>query len=88
MARVGVVGLGIMGSAIARHVLAGGHTLVGHDIRTEGVEELRRVGGTQDKYTVFIENCHVHVARVLAAITGGATPTADVPEAVVAQPES
>jgi L-threonate 2-dehydrogenase len=46
MARVGIVGLGIMGSAIARHVLDGGHTLVGHDIRAEGVEELRRVGGT------------------------------------------
>jgi L-threonate 2-dehydrogenase len=46
MARVGIVGLGIMGSAIARHVLDGGHTLVGHDIRTEGVEELCRVGGT------------------------------------------
>jgi thioredoxin reductase (NADPH) len=28
------------------------------------------VGGTQEKYTVFIENCHVHVNRVLAAMTG------------------
>jgi thioredoxin reductase (NADPH) len=40
------------------------------------------VGGTQDKYTVFIENCHVHVPRVLAAITGTQLPasvTADVP---------
>ena len=46
MARVGIVGLGIMGSAIAQHVLGGGHTLVGHDIRTEGLDELRRVGGT------------------------------------------
>jgi thioredoxin reductase (NADPH) len=48
------------------------------------------VGGTQDKYTVFIENCHVHVARVLAALTGHrATRTeAEVPAEIVAQPES
>jgi thioredoxin reductase (NADPH) len=46
------------------------------------------VGGTQDKYTVFIENCHVHVARVVAAITGTAAPQADVEPAVVAMPES
>ena len=28
------------------------------------------VGGTQEKYTVFIENCHVHVERIVAALTG------------------
>jgi thioredoxin reductase (NADPH) len=27
-------------------------------------------GGTQEKYQVFIENCHVHVDRILAALTG------------------
>ncbi|HEX3355979.1 MAG TPA: NAD(P)-binding domain-containing protein, partial [Tepidisphaeraceae bacterium] len=32
------------------------------------------VGGTQDKYRVFIENCHVHVERILAALTGSAPP--------------
>jgi len=31
-------------------------------------------GGTQDRYTVFIENCHVHVDRILAAITGHSPP--------------
>lgn len=30
--------------------------------------------GTQSKYTVFIENCHVHVDRIVAAITGKAPP--------------
>ncbi len=43
------------------------------------------VGGTQDKYTVFIENCHVHVERILNALTGNAPPAAPVP---LAQPES
>ena len=28
------------------------------------------VGGTQDKFQVFIENCHVHVERIVAALTG------------------
>jgi thioredoxin reductase (NADPH) len=43
------------------------------------------VGGTQDKYTVFIENCHVHVERIMSALTGHAPPPAPAP---LAQPES
>ena len=31
-------------------------------------------GGTQDKYTVFIENGHIHVDRIVAAITGAPPP--------------
>ena len=37
------------------------------------------VAGTQDKYRLFIENCHVHVARIVAALTGSAPPAAPVP---------
>jgi thioredoxin reductase (NADPH) len=43
------------------------------------------VGGTQDKYTVFIENCHVHVDRIVAALTGVSPPPAPAP---LARPES
>jgi thioredoxin reductase (NADPH) len=43
------------------------------------------VGGTQEKYTVFIENCHVHVERIVNALTGHAPPVAPAP---LAQPES
>ncbi|HEX4125338.1 MAG TPA: NAD(P)-binding domain-containing protein [Tepidisphaeraceae bacterium] len=42
-------------------------------------------GGTQDKYHVFIENCHVHADRIVAAITGATEPPS--PEAF-ARPES
>jgi thioredoxin reductase (NADPH) len=28
------------------------------------------IGGTQDKYTIFIENGHVHVDRIMASLTG------------------
>jgi thioredoxin reductase (NADPH) len=42
-------------------------------------------GGTQDKYQVFLENCHIHVDRIIAAIMGEAPPpTPQLP----AQPES
>jgi len=43
------------------------------------------VGGTQDKYRVFIENCHVHVGRIVAALTGAAPPPTPV---ALAAPES
>jgi thioredoxin reductase (NADPH) len=43
------------------------------------------VGGTQDKYRVFIENCHVHVDRVINALQGAAPPPTPEP---LAAPES
>ncbi len=42
-------------------------------------------GGTQDRYTVFMENCHIHVARVMASLQGRIEP-AQAP--VLEQPES
>lgn len=42
-------------------------------------------GGTQQRYTVFIENCHVHVERIVAAIEGHAR---DVAAPQYAAPES
>ncbi len=43
------------------------------------------VAGTQDKYRLFIENCHVHVERILAALQGKSTRIADP---VYERPES
>ena len=34
------------------------------------------VAGTQGKYQVFIENCHVHTDRILASLTGMTPPPA------------
>jgi thioredoxin reductase (NADPH) len=42
-------------------------------------------GGTQDKYKLFIENCHVHVDRIMAALTGAAPPQSPPP---LERPES
>lgn len=43
------------------------------------------VGGTQEKYAVFIENCHVHVERIVSALTGGKPP---VDQFAIEMPES
>ena len=43
------------------------------------------VAGTQDRYRVFIENCHVHVDRIVAALTGAPEPAAPQP---LAAPET
>jgi thioredoxin reductase (NADPH) len=43
------------------------------------------VGGTQERYRLFIENCHVHVDRIVAALTGTAPPP---PPRPIARPES
>jgi thioredoxin reductase (NADPH) len=43
------------------------------------------IGGTQEKYTVFIENCHIHADRILASLIGSAPPDAPAP---VDRPES
>ena len=32
------------------------------------------VAGTQERYSVFIENCHIHVERIMAALTGHSPP--------------
>ncbi len=43
------------------------------------------IGGTQDKYAIFLENCHVHVPRIVAALQGRQEDIA-VPE--FSRPES
>jgi thioredoxin reductase (NADPH) len=43
------------------------------------------VAGTQERYAVFIENCHIHVQRIVAALTEQAPPQ---PAQTFQQPES
>ena len=44
------------------------------------------VGGTQSHYRIFLENCHVHVERIVADLCG--TRACAVEDVVMAQPES
>lgn len=43
---IGVIGLGIMGSAWYRHLLNAGFVVVGHDLESEKVADLENAGGT------------------------------------------
>src|SRR5579872_5075314 len=43
--KVGVVGIGIMGSSIARNLLAAGQEVIGFDIAADRRDELRAMGG-------------------------------------------
>jgi 3-hydroxyisobutyrate dehydrogenase-like beta-hydroxyacid dehydrogenase len=45
MTTAGLVGLGIMGSAMSRHLLDHGHTVLGYDVQAEAVARLERAGG-------------------------------------------
>ena len=45
-ARIGIIGLGIMGGTMARALLAAGHEVLGHDIHAASMRALRRAGGT------------------------------------------
>ena len=42
---VGVIGLGIMGSSIARHIALAGYAVVGYDVRAPRLRELKAAGG-------------------------------------------
>jgi thioredoxin reductase (NADPH) len=44
------------------------------------------VGGTQSHYKIFLENCHVHVDRIVASLRG--TRARIVEDVVMAEPES
>jgi bacillithiol disulfide reductase len=43
------------------------------------------IGGTQERYAIFIENCHVHADRIVASLTGAKPPPAP---AAIDRPES
>ena len=45
MATVGIVGLGLLGSAVASRLVAGGHAVVGYDVVPERVRALEALGG-------------------------------------------
>ena len=44
MQRIGIIGVGLLGSAVASRLLQGGFEVTGHDTRPEQVAALRRDG--------------------------------------------
>lgn len=45
MSKIGFIGLGIMGSPMAGHLVAAGHEVTGYDVAPAGLEKLRAAGG-------------------------------------------
>lgn len=43
--RVGIIGVGLVGTALAERLLSAGYRVLGYDIRAEQIEGLRRLGG-------------------------------------------
>lgn len=50
--RIGIIGLGIMGGAYARHLRKAGFTVCGHDPAPTGATLMAEIGGTQDRKSV------------------------------------
>ncbi|HET9404963.1 MAG TPA: NAD(P)-dependent oxidoreductase [Burkholderiales bacterium] len=69
-ATVGQVGLGIMGSAFARHLLHAGYPVVGYDVTPSAVRALTRFGGQAAR------SCAEVAARTRILITSLPSPAA------------
>jgi putative dehydrogenase len=51
---VGIIGLGVMGSAVAGHLLEGGHTIRGFDIDSSRLEALAGMGGIPEQSVLAV----------------------------------
>lgn len=56
MQKVGIIGLGIMGGAIARNLLDDGAEVIGYDVETAPCEALQRAGGTRASSPMDVAN--------------------------------
>lgn len=66
--RIGIIGLGIMGSAMARALLAAGHEVFGCDIDKTRTRALRRAGGGVAAHvTELAECCHALITSLPSA---------------------
>ncbi len=52
--KVGIVGVGIMGSAIARNLIAAGSSVIGFDLAAQRRDELSAMGGTAARSTAEV----------------------------------
>src|SRR3970282_1225140 len=67
---IGQVGLGIMGGAFARHLLAAGFDVVGYDVAPAAIRALTRAGGRSAR------SCAEVAARARILITSLPSPAA------------
>ena len=65
---IGIVGLGLLGSAIAARLRAAGHAVVGYDIVPACVERLVALGGTAAKSAAEVARASDAVLTVLPSL--------------------
>ena len=68
MATIGIVGLGLLGSAVAARLRGGGHDVVGHDVVAEKVRALEALGGQAAPSTEAVARAAEAVCVVLPSL--------------------
>jgi 3-hydroxyisobutyrate dehydrogenase-like beta-hydroxyacid dehydrogenase len=68
MATVGIVGLGLLGSAVASRLRAAGHDVVGYDVVPEKVQALLTIGGRAGASAEAVANAADAVCVVLPSL--------------------
>jgi len=68
MATVGIVGLGLLGSAVAARLRAAGHDVVGHDVVAERARALVALGGTAAPSAAAVAKAAEAVCVVLPSL--------------------
>src|SRR5438034_4471070 len=69
MATVGIVGLGLLGGAVASRLRAGGHDVVGYDIAADKVTALVALGGRAAPSAQAVAESAAAVCVVLPSLT-------------------
>jgi len=73
--KLGIIGLGLLGSALAERLLAHGFHIVGYDVRPEQLDKLRRLGGSPARSAAAVS---AECQRLLLSL-----PTSEVAAAVL-----
>jgi 3-hydroxyisobutyrate dehydrogenase-like beta-hydroxyacid dehydrogenase len=73
---IGVIGLGIMGSAIAGHLVKAGHRVVGYDVRPERLRQLKSAKGSTASSAREVGS-HSPIVITSLPSSGALTETAD-----------
>src|SRR5262245_19430527 len=69
MTTVGLVGLGLLGHAIASRLLAAGHAVVGFDVLPERVDALTAMGGKAARSASAVASAAPVTCTVLPSLT-------------------
>src|SRR6266851_3435200 len=67
--KVGIVGVGIMGSAIARNLIGAGSTVIGFDLAAQRRDELSAMGGTAARSAAEVADAAEVILTSLPSIT-------------------